>query len=208
MKINLKNKKTKNENVGAGLASAHGITLIALVIIIILLIILAGVAISLSLGENGIFSKAKQAKQEYTNAQDYEKTEIGKYTNEIDSIVNNSSRNDTIKKITKKKIGELQYVFTSGKYSQYEMKKTINIKEEYPESYKKFDLNNFSYEISYVYIGTADYRSGDYISSSLNKPILSYDSETGNVSLTIRVCNGYHDYIKNVNSDLYLLVNE
>jgi len=88
MKINLKNKKEKNENVGAGLVSARGITLIALVIIIILLIILAGVAISLSLGENGIFSKAKQAKQEYTNAQEEEKTTIAKYSNDIDEIVN------------------------------------------------------------------------------------------------------------------------
>lgn len=40
-----------------------GITLIALVITIVVLIILAGVAINLSLGENGIFNKAEQAKE-------------------------------------------------------------------------------------------------------------------------------------------------
>ena len=41
-----------------------GITLISLVITIIILIILAGISISLVLGENGLFNKAKQAKEE------------------------------------------------------------------------------------------------------------------------------------------------
>ena len=44
-----------------------GITLIALIITIIILIILAGVTINLSIGENGLFSKAKYAKEEYLN---------------------------------------------------------------------------------------------------------------------------------------------
>jgi hypothetical protein len=56
-------------NVGAGLVSAHAITLISLVIKIILLLILASVAINLSLGDNGLFTIAKQAKEEYLNAQ-------------------------------------------------------------------------------------------------------------------------------------------
>ncbi len=46
-----------------------GITLISLVITIIILIILASVAIYLSLGNNGIFIRAKQAKEE-TNKQE------------------------------------------------------------------------------------------------------------------------------------------
>ncbi len=46
-----------------------GITLISLVITIILLIILAGIGINLSLGENGLFNKAKYAKNKYLNAQ-------------------------------------------------------------------------------------------------------------------------------------------
>ncbi|MCI8345291.1 MAG: hypothetical protein HFJ42_04915 [Clostridia bacterium] len=46
----------------------NAITLISLVITIILLIILAGIGINLSIGENGLFSKAKYAKEE-TNKQ-------------------------------------------------------------------------------------------------------------------------------------------
>ena len=41
-----------------------GITLIALVITIVVLIILAGVAINLTIGENGIFTRAKNARQQ------------------------------------------------------------------------------------------------------------------------------------------------
>ena len=61
-----------------------GITLIALVITIVVLIILATVVINLSLGQNGVFNKAKIASQEYKNAQDYEQEKIAKYDNEID----------------------------------------------------------------------------------------------------------------------------
>lgn len=49
--------------------NAKGITLISLVVTIIVLIILAGVSINLLLGHNGIVTRAKQAKEEYTNAQ-------------------------------------------------------------------------------------------------------------------------------------------
>jgi hypothetical protein len=62
-------ENNKINNVGAGLVSAHAITLITLVITIILLLILAGVAINLSLGDNGLFTTAKKAKEEYLNAQ-------------------------------------------------------------------------------------------------------------------------------------------
>ena len=55
----MKNKNTKTNN---------AITLISLVITIIVLIILASVAIYLSLGDNGIFVRSKQAKEE-TNKQ-------------------------------------------------------------------------------------------------------------------------------------------
>ncbi len=42
-----------------------GITLVAIVITIIILIILAGMTINLLMGENGIITKAYQAKEEY-----------------------------------------------------------------------------------------------------------------------------------------------
>ena len=69
------------------LKNKKAITLIALVITIVVLIILAGVIISITLGNGGIIDRAKTAKEQYQNAQDYEEKEIAKYSNEIESYV-------------------------------------------------------------------------------------------------------------------------
>ena len=58
--------------------SSKGITLVALVVTIIVLIILAGVSINLVLGENGIITKAKQAKEMMEIASLKEKLELNK----------------------------------------------------------------------------------------------------------------------------------
>ena len=65
----------------------NGITLVVLVLTIVVLIILAAVAINLSLGNNGIFNRAKTAKEQWQNAQNEEEMQIAKYSNEIDSYV-------------------------------------------------------------------------------------------------------------------------
>lgn len=82
------------------LKDMKAITLIALVITIVVLIILAGVLINISLGNNGLFNKAKTAKEMYTNAQNYEEIEIAKMTNQIDGYVDgyrNGELTDEIK---------------------------------------------------------------------------------------------------------------
>lgn len=58
------------------LKAKNGITLIALVITIIILIILAGVSISLVLGDNGIITRAKEAKSTYSQEAVREKVEM------------------------------------------------------------------------------------------------------------------------------------
>ena len=60
-----------------------GITLISLVITIILLIILAGVGINLAIGENGLFNKAKYAKEKYLNASDEEQKQLNELYEEL-----------------------------------------------------------------------------------------------------------------------------
>ncbi len=64
-----------------------GITLVALVITIVVLIILAGVAISLTLSDNGIFNRARDAKDKYMNASNQESSELKNaehFMNELD----------------------------------------------------------------------------------------------------------------------------
>ena len=85
-----------------------GITLIALVITIVVLIILAGVLINISLGNNGLFNKAKTAKEMYTNAQAQEETEIAKITNNIDGYVGGNRDYETEINTLKSRIAELE----------------------------------------------------------------------------------------------------
>ena len=54
----------------------QGITLIALVVTIIILLILAGVTLNIALSDNGLFSKAKKAAEDYKEAQSEEEDSI------------------------------------------------------------------------------------------------------------------------------------
>ena len=73
----MKNLKTKN-----------GITLIALVITIIVLLILAGVSISAIIGENGIATKAKEAKNKTIVAKEKEFVDLAYSSVVMDSLEN------------------------------------------------------------------------------------------------------------------------
>jgi len=90
-KIKEENKKRKNLNKNIKLKNNKGITLIALVITIVVLIILAGVAINLTLGENGIFNKAKEAKEDYKVASNEEQEQLANVEASIDALAGGSS---------------------------------------------------------------------------------------------------------------------
>lgn len=66
-----------------------GITLVALVVTIIVLLILAGVAISLTIGENGIFTRAQNATKKWDEAEAQEETEMNTFTNTYDNLLQN-----------------------------------------------------------------------------------------------------------------------
>ena len=63
-----------------------GITLVALVITIIVLLILAGVTISMVVGDNGIITKAQQAKQNMANATAEEEIALQEMANAMNAI--------------------------------------------------------------------------------------------------------------------------
>ena len=74
------------------LRNQRGITLIALIVTIIVLIVLAGIAISMTVGDNGIFTKAKEAKRLQVTAEAKEK--IG--TEILDAQVEAIERNEEL----------------------------------------------------------------------------------------------------------------
>ena len=74
MKKEIKNKQEK------------GITLIALVVTIVVLLILAGVSISLVINNNGVISKAKEAKNQYAEAQTNDEKHLEETSDWIDEM--------------------------------------------------------------------------------------------------------------------------
>ncbi len=64
-----------------------GITLIALVVTIVVLLILAGVSIGLVLNNNGVISKAKDAKNQYAEAQTNDEKQLNEVSDWIDTKV-------------------------------------------------------------------------------------------------------------------------
>lgn len=73
VKSSLKLKSTYN----------HAITLISLVITIIILLILASIAINIALGENGIFKRAKDARDKYLVATEEEQKALNELYNQL-----------------------------------------------------------------------------------------------------------------------------
>ena len=76
-----------------------GITLIALVVTIVVLLILAGVSISLVLNNNGVISKAKDAKNQYTEAQTNDEKQLNEISDWIDTKVGDTTGGGSVTKI-------------------------------------------------------------------------------------------------------------
>ena len=87
MKTKIKNKQER------------GITLIALVVTIVVLLILAGVSISLVLNNNGVISKAKDAKNQYAEAQTNDEKQLNEVSDWIDAKVGDITGGGSVTKI-------------------------------------------------------------------------------------------------------------
>ena len=83
-----------------------GITLVALTVTIIVLLILSGVAISFTLGEEGIFKRAKEGAEIYQNASKNEKVELDKVSNYIDNYLKENNEDKEEKSEVEKAIEE------------------------------------------------------------------------------------------------------
>ena len=167
------NKKTKiQEN--------KAITLIALVITIIVLIILTGVTINLTLGQNGLFTRAKTAREEYSTAEAKEKLEQEILNIQIQAVQEGKDFN---LKYLKEKIDKTKYEITlddeenpttavvkeigSNYYLTVDSKlKVTKVEEQQPKpQYVKFSeltwtSGKASVELSTKETGTIEYKVG------------------------------------------------
>ena len=90
-----------------------GVTLVALVITMIILIILAGISINTLIGDNGIITKAKQAKQNITLAGEAEAMQLNQLYYELETggeltEDEESGKKDEIIDLLQKQVEELQ----------------------------------------------------------------------------------------------------
>ena len=88
----MKNGKT-SLNIRKLKKQVKGITLIALVVTIIVLLILAGIALSLTIGQNGIFSRAQTAANTWKNAESNEQLAMGELEDWMDGYMNGNGGN-------------------------------------------------------------------------------------------------------------------
>ena len=91
----------------------RGITLVSLVVTIIILIILAGVSINLTLGENGIITKSKQAKEKTEQAKLNEEVALNELYMQIETEGGSISY-DSIAKLTEFKKAIADYIEEAG----------------------------------------------------------------------------------------------
>lgn len=200
--LNLINKsemlRMKNEEYK--FKESYGITMISLVIMIVLLIILAGVTINLSLGENGIFNKAKYAKTLYANSQVFEEEQLNlldKQMTDGNYLGNTSSNNELIKYLN-------ENIFPDGmplvpKMDSYECSvgKVSASSEDSDKRtvYKAFDKKYYFGDITVYSDLDNSWQATDngenYIQFEFNKPVIvnniqfipSYTSVYGGVTL-------------------------
>ena len=83
-----------------------GITIIALVVTIVILLILAGVTLNIALSNNGLFSKAKKAADEYNQKSLEEELQILFAEKQMENIENKSKGKADITELLEEKIGE------------------------------------------------------------------------------------------------------
>ena len=75
-----------------------GITLVALVITIIVLLILAGITISLTIGQNGIITRAQEAGRNYLEAQNRELAGLNAFDEQVGNIVDSLDQDSLARK--------------------------------------------------------------------------------------------------------------
>ena len=90
----MENKK-KSMNIRKIKKQVKGITLIALVVTIIVLLILAGIALNLTIGQNGIFTRAQKSVNTWRNAETNEQLAMGELEDLMDGYLNGNGGSGT-----------------------------------------------------------------------------------------------------------------
>ena len=139
----MKSKEQKNQKYKV--RKFEGITLISLVITIIILIIIAGIAINLTLGENGLFNKAKYAKEETNKQAATEKINLKIATVQINNYAEKQEM-PTLKELSLalKQDNEIDYVTEKSQIASTK----YEVSEEPTSIFTKLKEYSYEFEIN------------------------------------------------------------
>ena len=167
-----------------------GITLIALVVTIIVLLILASVAISLTIGNNGIFTRAGNATDKWKEASENEQKEMGKAEDVIDDYISNNIEAPEMTLVDMLKKAEEDGCINENGTCQDKTHLHIG-------DYVNFqNPENGEYIVKADKSGISDYKDGNINGitdqkytitkekNKLNWRVLGIDKETGGIKLT------------------------
>ena len=129
--MNMKGKKGKN-------MKNRGITLIALVITIIVLLILAAVSIATLTGENGILTRANDAKRETEEARREEESMLNDLNNLMDNYVETTEGFDGDVNSPKLSSGMIPVKYENGKWLKADESNTNNSWYDYRKESKRW----------------------------------------------------------------------
>ena len=151
-----------------------GITLVALVVTIIVLIILVGISINLALGDNGIITLAKRAKENTEFAKVEEEQQLNELYKELEAEGGNSSggsNHTSVKKIT---------LISQSMSSRYTNKIDVS---SLVENYKSLTKDDFYLEI--IWFGKLEHNESEYPHNPGNiSDMLTYDANTGILTIS------------------------
>ena len=186
MKINIIKKKEE----------IKGITLVALAVTIIVLLILAGVVILFTLGENGIFKRAKEGVEIYQNEVEKEKVELDKVTNYIDDYNNGSSKEDeeSLLEVEESIKNGIIYKENTTIYDKY--KNPVKVPEGFKLAADSGTDVTQGIVIEDAEAGDEDTKGNQYVWIPIGKIKISETSETKNITL------GRYDFENNSSGEI------
>lgn len=193
-----------------------GITLISLVITIVILIILSAVAIYLGLGNNGIFNKAEQAKNETIKQTATEKMNL-KITNMQIETYAKEQRMPTLQEFSDGlcEDDEIQYVELQskkvGNLSKIEVGEASSIFTKLKQYPYEFEINS-SLQLASIDGVSTDSTNSDgckyTVISDAAKDIITYTDEKYKIDLNVLFNDkNYSDYISRSENTINYIIN-
>lgn len=189
----------------------QGITLVALVVTIIILLILAGVAISMSLGDNGLFSKTEDSTDKYKQAQAREALELTlnqAMMQKYESGLNDIQLNDMIEQVgqlleKEDENSNYQLVIVEGYVfeidrSALKIQRYVDKKEEMENLELQVDKIKVGEDIKIQIVAKEEIKGITKIEVIFNNDIIktyTYDNEKGKIDIIFDEIEENGEYI-------------